>query len=160
MTPAEYAAIVANPLNPSLYRCDVTPAQYAGILAAINGLYPRKVAEFQALAQTAAIPTLLTYTPSADGVFQLSGWLNIIATAGSTISLISFAWTDTNNNAQALGVSRNGSTSGTYTTATPFALNVCTIRAKGGTAITLAVALGGAGGLTYDIGGTLNQLSA
>lgn len=37
MTPAQYAAILAAPLNPAVWRIDeVTPAQYVGILAAIS----------------------------------------------------------------------------------------------------------------------------
>src|SRR5262245_25812736 len=37
LTPLQYAAILADPLNPSVWLVnDVTPAQYAGIIAAIQ----------------------------------------------------------------------------------------------------------------------------
>jgi hypothetical protein len=101
------------------------------------------------LAQAAANAAIAAYTPAVDGSFEVSA--NVLVTTATTHAFtLTCAYTDEGNTARTLTLTFGLVAGGVATTsianaagAVPYHGVPVTIRAKGGTAITIASAAGG-----------------
>lgn len=110
--------------------------------------------------------TICTYTPAADGTFEVSAQLNVTAATALTTT-IAVTYHDVANNARTLvlPVQLTGGTAGTYLStgtitasgAADFSTATATIRVKAGTSITTATTSGTFTGVTYSASGSIRQ---
>jgi hypothetical protein len=141
---------------------------YNGTTTAGMGV-PIIVASGRATAQTAAVASVCTFTPAADGSFDVSTNL-LITTDGSQLFTVQVTYTDEGNTSRTVELpfmaDSGGSTEqigyrvqGGYG-AKPQRGIPSRIRAKGGTAITVKTQSGGTfSGCTYNVEGTITQVN-
>jgi hypothetical protein len=157
----------------NLLLTDAGNATLRGLLTNYNGLalagtgVPIIVAFNHLSGQTAQVASLATFTPSADGAFEVCIDI-LVTTAGTSVS-----FTTTCTYTDEGGSSRVATMSFLLLAGTPFATTILTatgavpytgvpkqIRAKSGSAITLATTATNFGSPTvvYDITGVIKQL--
>lgn len=106
------------------------------------------VAHLDTVGLTTAQAPYLTYTPGADGIYELAATL-VITGSGQTVTT-NVAWTDPSGNTHSVSAPGiNGTSALSVPGAYPLAAS--TINAKGGTAINITTALGAGIGVTYDL---------
>jgi hypothetical protein len=104
--------------------------------------------------QSAAITSLVSYTPAATGTFEVGGYVNITAVVTDVLAM-QVVYTDENGSGPytinlLAGIATTGNNSAP---ATPF-------RCGGGTSITVKVTLSiGGGTVTFDAGAFIRQVS-
>jgi len=109
-------------------------------------------------AQTAAVSSVATLTPAADGNYWVGGSLNITAVS---VDIIQFqcTYTDENNTAQTITFANQGTTNASFTVVGNSSIPTVQIRAKASTAITIKTVLTtGTGSITYDVAGNITAL--
>lgn len=126
---------------------------------------PAIVADTRLTGQTGAVASVVTYTPTADGTFEVSGNVNV--TAGTTYTFQEqVTWTDETGTAYTwplIWVNSAGSTGYSITNASgnvPRPMITITLRCKANTAITiLTQASGTYTSVTYNVEGIIKQIS-
>lgn len=114
----------------------------------------------RATAQTAAVASVATYTPAADGSFEVGG--NVVVTTYASGSFNEqVTWTDESNTSRTVNLLSSYATN-------VFAVNIASqnyyamatiaIRAKAGTAITVLTS-GTFTSLTYNVEGFIRQIA-
>lgn len=111
-------------------------------------------------AQTTAVSSVATFTPSANGTFRIGGYINITAVTAGIVTL-KVTYTDENSQSVTQIIPLTIATTGAVgTTATVLNSNNSAtdilIRAKSGGAITVLTTL--ANVATYDVGARIEQL--
>lgn len=113
------------------------------------------VAHGDSVAQTIAVDTICSFTPSTDATLRIGGYINITAILNNILDF-RIRFTDTHSTVQdfafTLSVAGNLS-SVNFVSFTPF-----DIRAKAGTIVRLYVTVSGIGNQTYDVGGNIMKL--
>lgn len=140
----------------------------AGKLTTYNGLttagfgVPTIVASGRATAQTAAVSSVTTFTPSADGTFLIN-WNVNITTLGSGNFQCQCTYTDEAGSAQTISllkINSSGTTSANNAGAGVHLGIGISIRAKASNAITIKTSSGGTyTGCTFNVEGTITQLT-
>jgi hypothetical protein len=122
----------------------------------VHGL-PGIVSSNDLTGQTDAV-TVASYTASADGEYSVGGRVTIIAVATNAVRLQA-AWIDETNTARTQNFVVMGATTPDLSVTGAYPFPAMEIRAKAGTAIRIATVLvSGTGTVTYDVGGTIEQL--
>lgn len=129
------------------------------------GRFPVVVAFNRATGQTAAVASVVAYTPGADGTFEVSG--NVNCTTATTYAFaLQVTYTDESNTGRTVslpvttpaGTLAPGNTSTIVnTTAGPYLGLPTHIRVKGGTAITI-LTTGTFTTVTYNVEGVIKQV--
>ncbi|MDP4248120.1 MAG: hypothetical protein Q8932_19960, partial [Bacteroidota bacterium] len=109
---------------------------------------------------TAATGTssVTTFTPTADGQYQINAYVNITAHTGGEVLITTLTYTDEQNASQTLTFFPQGQTSGTISSSGPADLQPKFIKAKASTAITVTVTFNSVGTVTYDASAAITQL--
>lgn len=135
---------------------------YNNITTAGNGV-PAIVAYGRSTAQTAAVPSVTTFTPSADGSFEVSA--NLLATTATSYSInVNVSWTTEDNVARSTSLVFTGGTNNsnllTLTNANGpyYSGQTYHLRAKSGTAITV-LTTGTFTTVTYNVEAAIRQIS-
>ncbi len=102
-------------------------------------------------AQTTAIGSVTSYTPTVTGSFYVTGYINITAISGYSL-LIQVTFTDVHGTVTTVALTSGGSVAFTPS-------NAREIRAKGGTLITVSTILSSSGSITYDCGAAIVQIA-
>lgn len=134
----------------------------------LSGTYPNPTLAFSVpkvrasadlTGQTAAVASVTTYTPGADGDYRVGGYITITAVS---VDVIQFQC----DYVDETGASRNqvffpqGLTAAGLSSTGSYALPPIQFRAKSGNAITVKTVLTtGVGSITYNVGGTIEQLN-
>lgn len=108
------------------------------------------VANTDLLGQSGDIPTVLTYTPAVTGTYDIGQYVNVIAGADPIVMSLHVTFHDENNTPQNLDLTDPS-------IILYFAGNPKTIRAFGGSPITLSITASSGGGLNYDIGAYIRK---
>lgn len=104
-------------------------------------------------AQSAAVSSLCTFTPSATGTFEVGGYLTVTAVSLDVIAL-QVTYIDETSTSRTLSLLAGISATGVNNAST------MAIRAKISTAITVKTTLTtGTGSITYDVGGFIKQIA-
>jgi hypothetical protein len=133
-------------------------------LLPIPPIPPLPIIDGRAVAQAAAVATVATYTPGADASFLVSA--NVLVTTATTHNFtVTVAYTDEGNTARTLTLSFTLVAGGAFTTAVangngtvPYMGIPQQIRAKGGTAITIATT-GTFTTVVYNVEGWIQQIA-
>lgn len=137
-----------------------------------KGLAP-VYAENDLTAQTAAVSSVCSFTPTATGTFEIGGYLALVSVSGGTSPSvqINLAYTDENGNTKTYyglyGQEFNVSTGATSpsvssigTAGTSISLSSMTFRAKANTGITLSTQVNGSpASINYDVGAHIKQIA-
>lgn len=141
--------------------------KYANTTTAGYGV-PAIVATARATAQVAVNASVATYTPAADGTFEVSCNVNVTTSTTHSFSC-DVTYTDENNNAltmilpmqQLAGSFVTGGLITNVTGTGPYESPVMHIRAKASTAITVRTSAGGTyTTVTYNVGGVIKQIAS
>jgi hypothetical protein len=121
---------------------------------------PRVVAKVSLTGQTASIPTTTLLTPTRDGLYRVSGYIDL--TTGSSGGAVDFylSWTDGAGLEECSQEGNGACFSVAAYAVPPFLDNSATIlvRAKAGTPITYSINYGVVPGVVYDVFVTVEQL--
>ena len=107
--------------------------------------------------QTAAVSSIATYTPSANGTFRIGGYLTVTAISLNVLNL-QVTYTDETSTARTVSFSVMGTVSPSINAVGLYTFPDIQIRAKSGSAITVKTTSTGAGSQTYDVGATIEKL--
>lgn len=136
---------------------NVTAASFTGSGSGLTNVVVKK-ASGDLKAQTAAVSSIATYTPSAAGTFQIGGYLTILAVSVDVIQL-RVSYLDQNNTGQTVNLFPQGLTSASLATTGVYLFPTTTIRATSVGAVTVKTVLTtGAGSISYDVGATITQI--
>lgn len=134
-----------------------------GTLTTAGKGVPIIVAYGRSTAQAGAVGSVATFTPSADGSFEISA--NVLVTVATTHSFtVVCAYTDEGNTARSatlIFALTGGSATGTIANANgaiPYMGQPAHIRVKGGTAITISTS-GTFTTVTYNVEGVIKQVA-
>lgn len=134
---------------------------YNGITTAGNGV-PVIVAYNRLTGQTGAVASIATFTPAADGSFEVSA--NLLATTAVGYSInCQVSWTDESNTARTQSMDFNQTTGGLAVVLTNANAPIYNgipqhIRAKANTAITIST-VGTFTNITYNVEGIIKQVA-
>lgn len=156
-------------LNGSFIWLNQKVTKYMGISTAGLGV-PAIYAEEDLTAQTASVSSIVTYTPSANGTFEISGYIDLISIAGGTSPNVNLevSYTDINGNSKATVLSGNsynsgivsGNTDSIGTAGDSLALFTMPIRVKANTAITIHSQVNGSPtSISYNVGAYIKQIA-
>jgi hypothetical protein len=135
--------------------------QYNALATAGNGV-PSIVAYGSAVGVSSQQTSICTFTPAADGLFEVSFNVNI-TTLGSGSFTVQCTYTDENSGSNTISMiksSVNGTVSSLNNAAGPSHGIPLTIRAKGGTAITIKNSSTTYTGCTYDVFAMIKQVAS
>lgn len=104
--------------------------------------------------------TVTTYTTSnIVGTYRVGGYINVTA-INLDVAQVQCTYTDENSNAVTANFFPQGLTSANIASTGSFSLPPQDIRVKGGTLITIKTILTtGTGSITYDVGGSIQQIN-
>lgn len=110
-------------------------------------------------AQSGAVATVATYTPTATGTYRIGAYVDITAVA-TDILKTTVTFTDTHSTVTSIDFFPQGLTSASLATTGFYAYPTLEIRAGTGSAIVVKTTLVvGGGTITYDVGATITKIN-
>ncbi len=110
------------------------------------------------IAAQSATATVATYIAPVTAQYRIGAWANITAISANTLQF-TVTFTDENGASQSLSMFPVGKTVASFAGIAFWSMQAMDIYVNGGTLITIAASVGGAGSITYDAGSSIQNVT-